>query len=92
MCPGSGGWSEPRPRTASKDKKLHPVQLFDFDCDPTEKTNLAEKQPEKVKSLMALLNTAIKNGRSTPGKPQKNDGDVPAFNKRITEAYPVVAE
>lgn len=92
MCPGSGGWSAPGPRKAWQDKKLHPVQLFDLDTDPAEKSNLAQKQPEKVKSMMALLKTAIKNGRSTPGKPQQNDGETPAFHKRITEAYPAFAE
>ena len=92
LCPGSGGWSEPRPRTAFKDKSLHPVQLIDLDADPGETNNLAEKNPDKVKALMALLKTAIKNGRSTPGKAQANDGDIPAFHQRITEAYPIMAK
>ena len=92
MCPGSGGWSSPRPRTAWKNKDLHPVQLFDLEADPSEKTNLAQKHPSKVRGLMLLLQTAIKNGRSTPGTPQQNDGATPPFHKRIIETYPMLAE
>ena len=92
MCPGSGGWSQPKPHLALKDKSLHPVQLYDLEADPGEKNNLAQKHPDQVKSLMKLLRTTIKNGRSTPGEPQKNDGAVPPFHKRITEIYPEAAE
>lgn len=92
VCPGSGGWSAPRPNKALKDKALHPVQLFNLETDPAEKNNLAEQKAEKVKELLKLLKNHIKNGRSTPGTPQKNDGAIPPFHKRVLEAYPLPAE
>ena len=48
------------------------VQLNDMTLDLGEKTNLALKQPDKVKLLRALLDEQIARGRSTPGKPQAN--------------------
>ena len=36
--------------------------------------NLAEERPEIVREMAALLTRYVKEGRSTPGKPQKNDG------------------
>ena len=74
LCPGSGGWSEPRP---GKEPKGAPrVQLFDLDADPAEKNNLAETEKEKVAELTALLQSYADNGRSTPGEKQENDGAV----------------
>ena len=74
LCPGSGGWSEPRP---GKEPKGSPrVQLFDLDTDPAEKNNLAETEKEKVAELTALLQSYADNGRSTPGEKQENDGAV----------------
>ena len=71
LCPGSGGWSAPRP---GKDDttKLPPVQLFDLAADPAEKTNLHAKHPGMVAELTKLLEKQIAGGRSTPGTPQKN--------------------
>ena len=71
LCPGSGGWSAPRPGKATKD--LPPIQLFDLDADPAEKNNLHADKPEVVAELRALLDRYVKDGRSTPGEPQKND-------------------
>ena len=31
LCPGSGGWSAPRPNVALKDTSLPPVQLYDLE-------------------------------------------------------------
>ncbi|MGB0775323.1 MAG: sulfatase-like hydrolase/transferase [Akkermansiaceae bacterium] len=90
LCPGSGGWSSPKPNKAWKDNNAHPVQLFDLDADPAEKTNLAEKNPDVVKDLMTLMKASIKNGRSTPGKPQKNDTPIPPFHEKVRKAYPIL--
>jgi arylsulfatase A-like enzyme len=71
LCPGSGGWSVPRP---GKDdtSKLPAVQLYDLTNDIGEQHNLAEKQPEVVMRLTALLEKYVADGRSTPGEPQAN--------------------
>jgi arylsulfatase A-like enzyme len=70
LCPGSGGWSNPRP---GKEPSGAPaVQLFDLDNDIGEKTNLADKHPEVVERLTKQLQKWVDDGRSTPGRPQKN--------------------
>lgn len=75
LCPGSGGWSNPRPgRTDFSDKPA--VQLFDLDSDIGETTNLAEKHPQVVKRLTTLLQSYADRGRSTPGPKQENTGAV----------------
>lgn len=72
LCPGSGGWSFPR--TQEELKGLPPMQLYGLDKDPSEKQNLVQQYPDKVKELKTLLTSYVRNGRSTPGSPQKNDG------------------
>jgi len=75
LCPGSGGWSNPRPgRTDFSDQPA--VQLFDLDSDIGETTNLAEKHPKVVERLTALLQSYADRGRSTPGPKQENTGAV----------------
>lgn len=71
LCPGSGGWSEPRP---GKDdtSALPPVQLFDLDADIGERMNLAEAQPDLVERLTKRLEAQVAAGRSTPGPQQPN--------------------
>jgi len=69
LCPGSGGWSRPRPRDAAK-MKLPPVQLYDLSCDIGERTNVYDKYPEVVERLKNLLRRYVLEGRSTPGAPQ----------------------
>ena len=59
-------------------QKLGPEkeQLYHLKEDLGETTNLANKHPEKVKELLALLNDQVADGRSTPGAPQKNDAPI----------------
>ncbi len=52
------------------------VQLFNLDDDPGETMNLASRHPDKVRELLKLLETQISAGRSTPGRPLKNDRQV----------------
>jgi len=73
MCPGSGGWSYPRP---GKDdmSDLPPIQLYDLAADVGEEVNVQDQHPEIVEKLTALLTSYVRNGRSTPGTPQSNTG------------------
>lgn len=72
LCPGSGGWSEPRPDKVSP-VDLPPVQLYNLERDIAEKTNLQAQYPAIVKRLTHLLERYVAEGRSTPGRPQPND-------------------
>ena len=74
MCPGSGGWSFPRPgKDQSAIDTLPPIQLYNLAEDPAEMNNLQVEHQDKVEELKSLLVTYIENGRSTPGLPQEND-------------------
>jgi len=75
LCPGSGGWSAPKPNDAYK-KKLPLIQLYDLSSDPGETKNLYESNPERVKELYSLLKKYVDNGRSTPGSKQQNSGKI----------------
>jgi len=81
FAPGSGGWSYPRP---GKDDDviatLPPYQLYNMKTDPGEEYNLYKEKPAVIKELRALMLKYIKDGRSTPGKPQKNDGKEPSLD------------
>ena len=79
---GSGGWTPQGERYRIKRKKYPKVnkkikhQLYNLKNDVGEYKNLAKQHPEIVKRLRKLLNEDIKNGRSTPGEKQKNNGKV----------------
>ncbi|MFO0823251.1 MAG: hypothetical protein U0792_09035 [Gemmataceae bacterium] len=71
LCPGSGGWRPPRP--GSKDEVgCRESQLYDLETDIAEKTNLEAKNADIVERLTKQLEKFVDDGRSTPGKPQKN--------------------
>ncbi len=76
LCPGSGGWSHPRPKEAVE-QDLPPLQLFNVAEDIAEEHNVADENPEIVEQLTALMQKYIDEGRSTPGAPQQNEGDTP---------------
>ena len=92
LCPGSGGWSAPRPNVAKKDKNLPLIQLYNLEKDPTEKTNLQAKHPELVLELVNDLAMAIKNGRTTPGAIQSNEGHPKTFDERLLDHFPALKE
>jgi arylsulfatase A-like enzyme len=71
LCPGSGGWSAPRPGR-DNDTGLPPLQLFDLSADIGEQHNVQAEHPDIVKQLRALLDRYVAEGRSTPGVAQKN--------------------
>jgi arylsulfatase A-like enzyme len=72
MCPGSGGWSYPRPGEEPADSP--PIQLYDMEADVSERSNVQADHPDVVRDLTKLLTKYVKEGRSTPGGPQPNTG------------------
>lgn len=71
FCPGSGGWSAPRPNR-DETTGLPPLQLFDLASDIGEQKNLQADKPEIVARLTQLMEKYVADGRSTPGASQKN--------------------
>ncbi len=71
FCPGSGGWSAPRP-DRDDTSGMPPVQLFDLSADIGEQHNLQADHPDIVRQLTTLMERFVADGRSTPGAPQKN--------------------
>ena len=86
LCPGSGGWSDPKPGKATQG--MYPVQLYDLEADLAETNNLAEKQPEMVKNMADLLAKAIREGRSNPGPKQDNEGWPNTISKPVLDLLP----
>ncbi len=72
MCPGSGGWSDPRPGS-SEEADLPPYQLYDLETDIGETRNLFDQHQDVASGLRNLLEQYIILGRSTPGPPQENN-------------------
>ncbi|MBI5835330.1 MAG: arylsulfatase [Armatimonadetes bacterium] len=72
FCPGSGGWSDPKPGSPAE-KGLPPIQLYDMTADVGERRNLQAEQPEVVARLTAMVRQQVTEGRSTPGARQAND-------------------
>jgi len=72
LWPGSGGWSSPT--TEAELKGLPKFQLYDLSEDPSETNNLINKYPDRVNVMKKLLIKYIEQGRSTPGRPQENEG------------------
>ncbi len=75
LCAGSGGWSAPRP--GPECAGLPAVQLYDLRADVGEQRNVQAEHPRVVARLRRLLADYVRNGRSTPGRPQPNTGDFP---------------
>jgi arylsulfatase A-like enzyme len=82
LCPGSGGWSQPRDPQAAR-QGLPPVQLYDMQADVGEQHNVQAEHPDVVEHLESLLRQYVARGRSTPGKPQKNDADVDIWKHEV---------
>lgn len=86
LCADSGGWSAPRPGSPQTDG-LPPIQLYDLSRDIGETTNVQDQHPEVVRQLTALLERYVTEGRSTPGKPRKNDAQI-ELRKAAKKAQP----
>jgi arylsulfatase A len=89
LCPGSGGWTAPRP--GIDDSTMLPlVQLFDLKSDIGEKQNVYDRAPEVVARLTALLDKYVAEGRSTPGEKQANTVVVDIWKAGKAAHEPVV--
>lgn len=86
LCPGSGGWSAPKP-DAAWESDLPKVQLYHLDRDHGETRNLESEHPEIVKELADALAELIHQGRTTPGPKQANHGSIP-FPAPVLERFP----
>lgn len=64
-CRGSGGWSK------GDDGK--PFQLYDLRIDRAEQRNLIDEKPKVLARMKALLEKAVRDGHTVPGKFGKND-------------------
>lgn len=80
LCAGSGGWGAPREAKAVA-QQLPSVQLYNIANDPRERYNLEAQYPEVVERLTRLLEKSIAEGRTTPGRPQKNDVAIEIYKK-----------
>ena len=74
LCPGSGGWSDPKPN-AEGIQELPPYQLYDLLKDPAEEHNIADQHADVVDALKQELKEYVENGRSTSGGKQPNDSN-----------------
>lgn len=73
LCPGSGGWSYPKPGEEPDDASI--FQLYDLSKDISEKTNVIKDNKAVAYEMKELLKNYVNNGRSTKGEPQKNTGN-----------------
>jgi hypothetical protein len=78
-------WNEAAPQPAKKAKKAKKkaadggdsIELFNIKTDPYEKTNLADKEPEKAKQLKARLDVFAHEAVPPKIAPQASDFKVP---------------
>ena len=84
LCPGSGGWSSPRPGRVDL-SEMPAMQLYDLASDPGEQKNVIADHPDQVAKMKAMLQQAIENGRTTPGPKLENDVDQIVMVKPIAK-------
>jgi arylsulfatase A-like enzyme len=72
FCPGSGGWSNPKPNSEGIGD-LPKFQLYDLSKDPREENNVYGQFHEVESALTRLMVSYIENGTSRVGDKQKND-------------------
>jgi len=75
FCPGSGGWSDPRPEKA-REMDIPSLQLYNLEKDIDESNNVVFEHPRLVEELTDLMEEYIGQGRSTPGTRQNNQGKI----------------
>jgi arylsulfatase A len=91
LCPGSGGWSSPRP--GQHDTSTLPlVQLFDLASDVAEERNVQAEHPAVVARLTKRLEKYVSEGRSTAGAVQTNNGEVDVWKAGRAAHQPLPAK
>lgn len=65
-------------------KHGQPGELFNVSEDVSQRRNEFTERPEVVRELMALLEKYKRDGRSTPGEPQKNDVSISSGTNATT--------
>ncbi len=88
LCPGSGGWTEPKDSDAAA-SGLPDIQLYNMETDIREQENLYAANPDVVQELLQMLNKMVEEGRSTPGKQLENDIEDIDIWKGIAPMVPV---
>lgn len=73
FCPGSGGWSFPRPAQVAKTDTLPQWQLYNLATDPAETDNRYPREADRSADLRRVMQNLLERGRSTPGPPQANE-------------------
>ena len=82
LSPGSGGVSPLMDYDATQ-QGLSEMQLYNLKDDIEEQHNLVDQYPEKVVTLLKLLESTVSNGRSTPGSIKSNDVSVDIWKKNL---------
>ncbi|MDW7691200.1 arylsulfatase [Flammeovirgaceae bacterium SG7u.111] len=82
LAPGSGGWSSPKDVEAMEEG-FPEIQLYNLNEDIGEVDNLVEQYPQKVDSLVGLLENVVGKGRSTSGAAQANDAEIDIWKKHM---------
>ena len=83
FCAGSGGWPKSDLTPDMSQSPGTSVILYNLKSDPAETVNLYKSYPHIVDRLTAQMQKLIDDGRSTPGKLQKNTGATPFLPRRF---------
>lgn len=86
LAPGNGRGFGGGPSDAEAIKRGDPMlQLYNLENDLAETVNLAEIQPERVRNMTRDLIEDVMRGRTTPGRPLKNDVEIDLYKKHLHE-------
>jgi arylsulfatase A len=82
------GWTIPSVKISAQGKA---VQLYNLNADPSESKNLEDLHPEKINELVSDLAKAFRDGRTTPGPMQSNEG-WPIQDDKMMKQFPQLSE
>ena len=67
-------------------------RLYDLTNDPKESKNLHAQYPDKVEELVGELAKAFRNGRTTPGSRQQNEGWPNTVPEPVLQKFPQLVD